>query len=81
MIYRAPCRNYHGYCLVKIVGETKDVRGRDMVIVEALHGNPWDDASHGGWVPTNRRRFYPEHLTLNETTPADTEVESNLVAL
>ncbi len=33
-----------------------------MFEVEALHGDPWDDWSHEGWCPTNKRRFYPEHL-------------------
>lgn len=62
MIYRVPCRSYSGYCLAEIVGSVKDLRGQMMFEVEALHGDPWDDWSHEGWCPTNKRRFYPEHL-------------------
>ena len=69
-IVRAPAKTPDGYCLAKCERILKDSWGKEMIEVIALHGTPWSDASHGGWCPTNRARFYPSHLTL-ERTEAD----------
>jgi len=80
VIVKAPARNYDGFVLAKIVGISTDTRGRLMFRVEALQGEPWDDAGYSGWSPTNVRRFYPCVLELSETAPTVIEAESTLVA-
>ena len=35
---------------------------KPMWEVEALEGQPWDDAGMFGWSSTNKRKFYPEQL-------------------
>lgn len=67
VIVKAPCTNYHGYCLAECVGITADAWGQLMIEVRALHGTPWTDAGFFGYTPTNRAKFYPEHLTKVET--------------
>lgn len=80
MIYRAPCKNFHGYALVRIMRQTHDLRGQLMLEVESLNGEPWSEYTMGGYCPTNRRSFYPEHLELdpelNEKAPEATETFS-----
>lgn len=80
MIYRAPCKNYHGYTLVRIMRQTHDLRGQLTLEVEALNGEPWSEYTMGGYCPTNRRSFYPEHLELdpelNEKAPVSAEAVS-----
>lgn len=61
-LYYAPARNYHGKVLVFVEGDATDTRGQRMIRVRAVVGNPWDDCSHGGWCPTNTRKFYPEQI-------------------
>lgn len=80
MIVKAPARNYEGYVLAKVIGITTDTRGRLMYRLEALQGEPWDDAGMCGWSSTNTRKFYPCALELIETAPTVIEAESTLVA-
>ncbi len=67
VIVKAPCTNYHGYCLAECVGITADAWGTPMIEVRALRGTPWTDAGFFGYTPTNRAKFYPEHLEKVET--------------
>ena len=66
---RAPAKTSDGYCLAKCERILKDSWGKEMIEVIALHGTPWSDASHGGWCPTNRARFYPDQLVVERTEP------------
>lgn len=67
-IYRAPCRNYDGYTLVKIVDEGRDTWGQPVLIVQALTGEPWDYWTHGGSCGSNRNAFYPDALIFDHET-------------
>ena len=64
IVCKVPARNYHGYTLAKVVGETTDTRGHEMVRVRALHGEPWDQAGMCGWAPTSYAKFYPEEIEI-----------------
>jgi len=70
-IVRAPCTNYHGYCLAECQRITRDTWGQPMIEVRALNGTPWDDASHGGYCPTATAKFYPEHLVAERMEAID----------
>lgn len=76
MIVKAPARSYDGFVLAKVVGVSTDTRGRLMYRVEALQGEPWDDAGMFGWSSTNARKFYPCALELSETATTVIEAES-----
>lgn len=67
IIVKAPCFSYEGYVLAECERVVKDTWGQPMVEVRALHGTPWTDAGWFGFSPTNRAKFYPEHLTKVET--------------
>ena len=67
VIVKAPCFSYESYCLAECVGISADAWGTPMIKVRALHGTPWTDAGFFGYTPTNRAKFYPEHLTKVET--------------
>lgn len=78
IIVKAPCTSYEGYCLAECERVVKDTWGQPMVEVRALHGTPWTDAGWFGFSPTNRAKFYPEHLTKVETvTFAEATVSQN----
>jgi hypothetical protein len=71
-LYYAPARNYHGKTLVRVNGITTDTRGQTMLEVEAVNGKPWDDAGMWGYSPTNRAKFYPEHINaVNENATSE----------
>lgn len=65
-IVRAPCKNYHGYCLAECVRVLHDTYGQPTIEVRALQGSPWSDASHGGYCPTNTASFYPDQLVVEK---------------
>ena len=66
-LYFAPCKSYSGKTIVRKLGMTTDTRGQQMVMVQALNGEPWSDWTSGGYAMTNRAKFYPEHVTpVNE---------------
>ena len=64
IVCKVPARNYHGYTLAKVIGETTDTRGHVMFRVRALHGEPWDQAGMCGWASTSYAKFYPEEIEI-----------------
>jgi hypothetical protein len=58
--YYVPNRNtYDMFTEVRVVGETKDLRGQQMVRVQALSGKPWWDKDGFTFSEQN---FYPEFI-------------------
>ena len=70
-LYYAPCKSYSGKVVVRKLGLTTDTRGQTMVMVQALHGEPWSDWTSGGYAMTNRAKFYPEQVTTIEENGKD----------
>jgi hypothetical protein len=59
-VYNVPNKNtYEGFTAVRVIGEAKDLRGQQMVRVQALSGKPWWDQD--GFT-VNEKNYYPEFV-------------------
>lgn len=58
-VYRVKCNNRYGNTCVKAVAVTTDQSGDAVVVVRALHGEPWTTA---GGRETNMTTVRPEDL-------------------
>lgn len=76
MTIYAPARNYEGKVAVRVTRLLRDSRGQPVWEVEALEGEPWDNASMFGWYSTKTAKFYPEQLekvNFRQLTFSDTQ--------
>lgn len=68
--YRVPAQTYEGYVLAKVTAVIERCEGEKIYSVEAIQ-EVWNQATHGGYVPTKYKRFYAEGLSEINTKEQD----------